>query len=200
MFSDTYTHVYFTHTHARSPAPARFLARSLSLSLTAYLVRHRIGYGWIGAMRRAHPTACAHCRALDSPAASLRSWNCSTRDTARPARPRPAAPRRSCSCRRAHSSLHGAFDPARRRLSVIMLVRARRTVGFRGQRDGRESQYVIGILGADCAHEGLAVRKLGVTTLDVRRHSAWYLGVADDTERDKRHEDRGAAPAANQRH
>ena len=98
--------------------------------------------------------------------------------------------------------VQGAFDPARCRLSVIMLVRAceRRTVGFRGQRDGRESQYVIGILGAACAHEGLAVRKLGVTTLDVRRHSAWHLGVADDTERDKRHEDRGAAPAANQRH
>ncbi len=111
-----FTCILHTHTHARSPARARFLSLHTFSDTEA-----GIGYGWIGAMRRAHPTAGAHCRALDSPAASLRSWNCSTHDTARR---RPAAPARSCSCRRAHSSLHGAFDPARRRLSVIMLAHA----------------------------------------------------------------------------
>jgi hypothetical protein len=53
-----------------------------------------------------HP--CAHCCALDSPAAWLRSSLCSTRDTARC---RPAAPRRSCSCRRAQVTLHGTGWP-----------------------------------------------------------------------------------------
>ena len=57
--------------------------------------------------------------------------------------------------------------------------------------------YVLSLLAADCAEKSLAVRKLGFATLDVRRHSAWHLGVAYDPERDKRHEDRGAAPAPN---
>ncbi len=59
----------------------------------------------------AHPRwsrPCAHCCALDSAAAWPRSWLRSTRGTARR---RPAAPRRSCSCRRAHVTLHGTGGP-----------------------------------------------------------------------------------------
>jgi hypothetical protein len=55
----------------------------------------------------AHPgwsTTCAHCCALDTPAAWLRSSLRSTRDTARCRR---AASCRLCSCGRAHSTLHG---------------------------------------------------------------------------------------------
>ncbi len=51
---------------------------------------------------------CAHGCALDSPAAWLRSLLRSTRGTARC---RPAAPRRSCSCRRAQVTLHGTGCP-----------------------------------------------------------------------------------------
>ncbi len=59
----------------------------------------------------AHPrwsSPCAHCCALDSPAASLRSWLRSTRGIARR---RPAPPRQTCCCRRAHVTLHGTGCP-----------------------------------------------------------------------------------------
>ncbi len=56
--------------------------------------------------RWSHP--CAHCCALDSPAAWLRSSLHSTRGTARR---RPAAPCRSSSGRRAHVTLHGTGCP-----------------------------------------------------------------------------------------
>jgi hypothetical protein len=62
----------------------------------------------------AHPRwsrPCAHCCALDSPAAWLRS---SLRSTRGGARRRRAAPRRSCSCRRAHVTLHGTGCPRAR--------------------------------------------------------------------------------------
>ncbi len=72
-----------------------------------------------------------------------------------------------------------------------------RTCGFRGRRRGREPHCVLGLLAADNAVESLADRQLGVTTLAVRRHAAWLLGVAYGTERDQRHEDHDAAPAAN---
>jgi hypothetical protein len=45
--------------------------------------------------------------------------------------------------------------------------RDRRTCGFRERRDGRELQYVLGLLAANCAEESLTVRKLGFATLDV---------------------------------
>ena len=74
-----------------------------------------------------------------------------------------------------------------------------RTAGFRGRRDGSNSHHGIGLLAADCAEESVADRQLGFTTLDVRPIWAWHLGVAYATERDQRHEDRGAAPAAHRR-
>ncbi len=153
-------------------------------------------------MRGAHPgwsTACAHCCALDTPSAWLRSSLRSTRDAARR---RPAAPCRSCSCRGAHSSLHGAgcllsFSPRMRRPNGGGGGMRPRTCGFRGRRDGREPHCVLGLLAVDNAEESLADRQLGVTTLAVRRHAAWLLGVAYGTEQDQRHEDHDAAPAAN---
>ena len=74
-----------------------------------------------------------------------------------------------------------------------------RTYELRGRRDGREVHYLLCLLAADCAEESLADRQLSFTTLDVRRIWAWHLGVAYATERDQRHEDRGAAPAAHRR-
>jgi hypothetical protein len=70
------------------------------------------------------------------------------------------------------------------------------TVGVRGRHDGSELQYVLGLLGENSAEESLAVRQLGFTTLVVR---SIHLGLAYGTERDHRHEDRGAVPAANRR-
>jgi hypothetical protein len=68
-----------------------------------------------------------------------------------------------------------------------------------GRRDAHKSHYALGFLAADCAEESLADRQLGFTTLDDRRIRASQLGVAFATERDQRHEDRGAAPAAHRR-
>ncbi len=177
-----------THTH-------------IHLHLVTIIHTDSAAWMWmVGVVRGAHPTACAHYRALDTPAASPRSWLQSTPDTARR---RPAAPCRLCSCRRAHSSLHGAGrlragSPRTRRPNGGGLMRSR-TCGFRGRRNCREVHYVLCLLAANFAEESLAVRKLGFATLDVGHHSAWHLGVAYDTERDQRHEERGAAPAANMR-
>jgi hypothetical protein len=74
-----------------------------------------------------------------------------------------------------------------------------RTYEFRGWHDDHEVNYLLCLLAVDCAEESLADRQLGFATLNVRRHSAWHLGMAYDAERDQRHEDRGAAPAANMR-
>ncbi len=152
----------------------------------------------VDAKRGAHPgwsTACAHGLALDTGGALLRSWLRSTPDTARR---RPAEPSRPCSCRPAHSALHGCLWPcscACEGQTAFGLMRSR-TSGF-GGRDGREWRYV---LGADSAEEGLAVRELGgFATLDVRHHLPWHVGVTYGTGRDQRHEDRGTAPAANRR-
>jgi hypothetical protein len=161
------------------------------------------------------PTACAHCRALDSPAAGLRSSLRSTRDTARS---RPAAPRRSCSCRRAHSTLHGTGCPrthAQRpgvyayaaRACQANRWRARapsRTFGGRGRRagfgnDGNERHEAICRPCADFAEDGLAASQLNFTTGDAGRILGCHLSAAYDAERGQRHEDRSAAPAANKR-
>jgi hypothetical protein len=157
----------------------------------------------------AHPSwsrPCAHCCALDSPAARLRS---SLRSTREAARFRPTAPRRSCSCRRAHVTLHVtgwqrpvvyahavcACHADRRRASTQSCAfgcRGRRA-GFGG--DGREWHSVLGLLGADCAEDSLAASQLGFATRDARRILGCHLGVAYDAERGKHPEDRSAAPA-----
>ena len=152
-----------------------------------------------------HP--CAHGRALDSPAAGLRSWLRSTRDAARC---RPAAPCRSCSCRRAHSALHGTGWPranTQRHGDYVLCslcnagesaaARAQScTFGFRGRRagfggDGRELRNVLGHLGAE---ESSAVSQLGFARIRLR-----HLGVAYFSECDQHQEDRGAVPAENRR-
>jgi hypothetical protein len=162
----------------------------------------------------AHPGwSCprAHCCALDSPAAWLRSWLRSTRGTARR---RPAAPHRSRSCRRAHVTLHSTGCPrahAQRPGVYAHAVCASRAdrrrattqscaLGCRGRRagfggDGLEWHYVLGLLGADCAEDSLAASQLGLATGDARRILGCHLGVADDAERGQHHEDRSAAPA-----
>ncbi len=163
--------------------------------------------------RWSHP--CARCCALDSPAAWLRSWLRSTRGTARF---RPAALRRSCSCRRAHVTLHRTGFPrahAQRPgvyAHAVCACRADRrrataqacAFGCRGRRagfggDGREWHYVLGLLGADCAVDSLAASQLGFATGDARRILGCHLGVAYDAERGQYHEDRSAAPAASTR-
>ncbi len=165
---------------------------------------------------RAHPgwlRPCAHGYALYSPAALLRSSLRSTRGTARR---RPAAPRRSCSCRRAHSTLHGTGCPRThaQRLGVyahaVRACKANRwrantqscTFGCRGAcfgGDGREWRHVIGLLGADGAEDSLAVGQLGFATGDARRILGRHLGVAYDAECGQQHENRSTAPAANTR-
>jgi len=165
----------------------------------------------------AHPgwaRPCAHCCALDSPAAWLRSWLRSTRGTARR---RPAAPCRSCSCRRAHVTLHGTGRPRahvqrsgvyahavcacqayRRATTQSCAFGCRgRLAGFGG--DGREWHYVLGLLGADCAEDSLAASQLGFATGDARRILGCHLGVAYDAERGQHPEDRSAAPAASKK-
>jgi hypothetical protein len=141
----------------------------------------------VGVMRGAHQgrsTACAHGRALGIPTAWLCSSLRSTRHSAA-ARWWPAVPCRSCSCRRAHSALHGtgclcSCTPRVRRPSGGGRMRSR-TAWVQGRRDGREPHYVGGLLAADCAEESLADRQLGFTTLDDRRIWTWHLGVAYDT-------------------
>ena len=158
---------------------------------------------------------CAHCRALDTPAAGLRSSLRSTRDTARF---RPAALRRSRSCRRAHSTLHGTGWPrahAQRpgvyaraaRACQVNRWRARahsRTFGGRGRRagfghHGRAWHDAICPPCADFAEDGLAASQLNFTTGDARRILGCHLGAAYDADRGQRHENRRAAPAANKR-
>jgi hypothetical protein len=156
-----------------------------------------------------HPGA--HCCALDSPAAWLRSSLCSTRDTARC---RLAAPRRSRSCRRAHVTLHGTGWPRAHASMRTQPLQARRiggglehnqcTLGCRGRRDGfggdgREWHYVLGLLGAEGAEESLALGQLGFATGDARCILGCHLGVAYDPERGQHQEDRSAAPAAKTR-
>jgi hypothetical protein len=163
----------------------------------------------------AHPrwsTSCAHCCALGSPAAGLRSWLRSTRGTARR---RPAAPRRLCSCRRAHVTLHGTGCPRAHEqppgvyayaVCASQADRRRATTqscasGCRGRRagfggDGREWHYVLGLLGAECAEDSLAAGQLGFATGDARRILGCHLGVAYDVERGQHHQDRSAAPEA----
>jgi hypothetical protein len=162
------------------------------------------------------PIACAHCRALDSPAAGLRSSLRSTRETARC---RPTAPRRSCSWQRAHSTLHGTGWPRThvQRLASMPTqpVHARRLTGDRARTHsrtfgGRERRAGFGHDGrawheaicppcADFAGDGLAASQQNFTTGDARRIVGCHLGVAYDAERGKRQEDRSAAPAANKR-
>ena len=167
----------------------------------------------------AHPRwsrPCAHCCALDSPAAWLRSWLRSTRDTARR---RPVAPCHSCSCRRAQVTLHGTGCPrahAQRPGVYAHAVRASRAdrrrattqscaSGCRGQvvgrragfgGDGREWHEALGLLGANCAEDSLAAGQLGFATGGARRILGCHLGVAYDAERGQHHEDRRAGPAA----
>ncbi len=92
----------------------------------------------------------------------------------------------------------GSCSPRMRRPNGGGRMRSR-TSGCRGRRDAHRSHYALRFLAADCAEEGLADRQLGFTTLDVRPIRAWHPGVAYATERDQRHEDRGAAPAAHRR-
>lgn len=163
----------------------------------------------------AHPgwlRPCAHCRALGSPEAWLRSSLRSTRGTAGCW---PAAPRRSRSCRRADVTLHSTGWPrahAQRPGVYAYAVRASRAdrrrartqscaFGCRGRRagfggDGREWRYVLGLLGADGAEDSLALGQLGFATGDARRILGRHLGVAYDAERGQHNEDRSAAPAA----
>ena len=159
----------------------------------------------------AHPgwsTACAHCCALDTPAAGLRSRLRSTRDAARC---RPAAPCRSCSCRREHSTLSGTDWPRKhvQRLACRRLTgdRARtqsRTFGGRGRRAGfghdvRAWHEAICLPCPDFAEDSLAASQLNFATGDARRIWACHLGVAYDAERGQHNEDRSAAPAANKK-
>jgi hypothetical protein len=159
---------------------------------------------------------CAHCRALDSPAAGLRS---SLRSTREAARCRPAAPRRSCSWQRAHSTLSGTGWPRThvqrlaslrrqpvhgRRLTGDRARTHSRTFGGRERRagfghDGRERHEAVCLPCPDFVEDGLAASQLNFTTGDARRILGCHLGVAYDAERGERHEDRSAAPAANKR-
>jgi hypothetical protein len=75
------------------------------------------------------------------------------------------------------------------------LERNQCTFGCRGRGagfgdDGRVWHYALGLLGADCAEDHLALGQLGLTRI-LGRH----LGVAYVTKCDQHHENRGAAPA-----
>ena len=75
------------------------------------------------------------------------------------------------------------------------------TFGRRGRRagfggDGREMHCVLGLLGADCAEDSLALSQLGFTT-GIAIILGCHLGVAYDAKRGQHHEDRSTAPAAN---
>jgi hypothetical protein len=178
------------------------------------MCRHERGKARLAGAHPGLSGPCAQCRALDSSAAWLRSSLRSTRDAARC---RPAAPRRSCSCRRAQVTLHGTGCPrahAQRPGVYAYAVcasqadrrRARTrscTFGCRGRRagfggDGREWHYVLGLLGADCAEDSLTLGQLGFATGDARRILGCHLGVAYDAERGQSHKERSAAPAASQ--
>jgi hypothetical protein len=94
-----------------------------------------------GRMRGANMTACAPCRALDTPATSPRSWLRSAPDTAVRW---PPARCRSCSCRRAHSALHGTG--CLRSCSPRM----RRPNGGRQMRDRAPLELEDGVMAARC--------------------------------------------------
>jgi hypothetical protein len=92
-------------------------------------------------MRGANLTACAPCRALDTPAASPRSWLRSAPDTAVRL---PPAQCRSCSFRRAHSALHSTG--CLRSCSPRM----RRPNGGRQMRDRAPLELEDGVMAASC--------------------------------------------------
>ncbi len=190
---------------------------SLQIDMHVLIAPYRYEYERIKAQSAgAHPGwshPCAHCCALDSPAAWLRS---SLRSTRGSARRRPAAPRRSCSCRRAQVTLHGTGCPHAHAqppgvyayaVCVCRADRRRATTqscasGCRGRRagfggDGREWHSVLGLLGANGAEDSLAASQLGFATGDARRIIlGCHLGVAYDAEHGQHPEDRSAAPAA----
>jgi hypothetical protein len=103
----------------------------------------------------AHPGSsrpCAHCRAPDSPAAWPRSSLRPTRfDTARR---RPAAPHRPCSCRRAHSTLHGTGWPRAHAPVPMQPAHGRRIGGVERNRapsDAEDGVPVSAVTGASGA-------------------------------------------------
>ena len=87
-------------------------------------------------------------------------------------------------------------DRRRGRTNLCTFGRRGRRAGFGG--DGREMHYVLGLLGADCAEDSLALSQLGFTT-GIAIILGCHLGVAYDTKRGQHHEDRSTAPAANKR-
>ncbi len=128
----------------------------------------------------AHPgwsTACAHCCALDTPAAWPRSSLWSTRDTARCRR---AASCRLCSCRRARLALHGTAGIGHTRTTLASVNAHAARACQANRRHARTQSCTFRCRGrrAGFGEESLAVGQLGFATRAARRIVGCHLGVA----------------------
>jgi hypothetical protein len=118
---------------------------------------------------RAHPglsRPCAQCCVLDSPAASLRS---SLRSTRGIPQCRPAAPRRSRSCRRAHETLHGTGWPRAHAQRLASVPMHGRRIGGGLERNRAPSDAEDGVPVSAVTDES------GTTSSAVWAPTAWHL-------------------------